>query len=82
MPSYDYKCDNCGYTEEVSHGFTEDYNGESCWIGPQEGCFCEGCVCKEAICTGSMHRLFQATPAIFRGLDWGKMTTYKPKKNS
>lgn len=79
MPSYDYKCDNCGYTEEASHGFTEDYNGELCWTGYHADFDC----CSECVhgCTGSMYRVFQATPAIFRGTGWGKMVTYKPKKS-
>jgi len=84
VPSYDYKCDSCGYTEEVSHGFTEDWNGESCWTEDDHNNWscCGEDNCNEERCSGSMYRLFQATPAIFRGLGWGKMTTYKPKKNS
>lgn len=73
VPNYDYRCDNCGYTEQVRHSFTEDYNGDICYTF-------DGDVYDETSCPGSMQRVFQATPAIFRGNGWGKMVTYKPKK--
>lgn len=55
MPNYDYKCDSCGYVQEVTHSIAGDYNGEECWTS----------CCGE--CPGKMKRMFSPTPHIIRG---------------
>lgn len=63
MPKYDYKCQGCGYTEEVEHSINADTSMmalSSCW-GETYG-----------HCSGGMRKVFSATPAVFRGTGWGK----------
>ena len=66
MPKYDYKCDNCGEIQEAEHPMAETLDFHAC---PD---------CNE----GLLHKVFSATPAVFKGQGWAKMTEYKPKENT
>lgn len=63
MPKYDYKCDGCGEVEEAEHSMSETLDYHACRN-------CE---------TGLLHKVFTATPAVFKGGGWAKMTEYKAK---
>lgn len=65
MPSYDYKCDDCGEVREYTHPMSETMDMH----------YCEACG------VGFLHKVFVPTPSVFKGQGWGKMTEYKPKKN-
>lgn len=76
MPRYDYKCNCCGYTTEVEHSMSEDYNGDDCLKPPYDF---HGVDIYD--CDGEMYRVFQATPAHFKGQGWAnKGPTYKSPK--
>jgi len=54
MPTYDYKCDQCGAVVEISHGFDEK---------PRKTCLADDC-------DGRLHRVFSPPTIIFKGSGW------------
>ncbi len=66
MPKYDYKCDNCEEILEAEHSMADTLDFHGC----------------EKCNEGLLHKVFSATPAVFKGQGWGKMTAYLPKENS
>ncbi len=65
MPKYDFKCYECGDTDEFSFSIHENIPSEIIHLE----------------CAGDYRRVFTATPAVFRGQGWAKMTEYKAKKS-
>lgn len=51
MPTYDYKCPDCGYKEEVTHSLTWTLD----------------IVCPACTGSGSMVRVFSAPATVFKG---------------
>lgn len=69
MPKYDYKCNICGYVEEIEHSIHEDLGGETC-LGPGE-------------CDGELNKVFTSPAAHFKGQGWGAVyRNHTPKENN
>lgn len=64
MPKYDYRCDHCSDVAEFRFSIHETL--------PLEILHLE--------CVGHYKRMYNPTPAVFKGQGWAKMTEYKPKK--
>jgi putative FmdB family regulatory protein len=54
MPTYDYKCEQCGHVFEVRHAFDAE---------PPE-------TCHDDSCDGTLRRVFSPPTIIFKGSGW------------